>query len=127
MAFPGTYNFSYYKGDTLEFNVYPKNTDGSAYDLTGFDNANSPLFTIATSRGSEATIPAYAEIVDESTGKYIKCVIRPEDGDVLTAGTIYVYDIEINKVGSPYDIVYTVLTGNITVTEQVSVSDPGVS
>lgn len=127
MAFPGTYNFSYYKGDTLEFRVYPKDSAGAAFDLTGYDNVSSPLFTIATARGAETTISAYAEIVDASGGDYILCTIRPEDGDQLTAGTQYVYDVEINKVGTPYDIVNTILTGNIAVTEQVSVSDPGVS
>ena len=36
MAFPGTYNFSYYKGDTSEFVIRPKNSDGSSFDLTGY-------------------------------------------------------------------------------------------
>ena len=37
MAFPGTLNINYYKGDTYEFNIYPKkSTDGSAFDLTSF-------------------------------------------------------------------------------------------
>ena len=36
MAFPGTYNFSYYKGDTNEFVIRPKNSSGSAFDLTGY-------------------------------------------------------------------------------------------
>lgn len=127
MAFPGTYNFSYYKGDTLEFRVYPKDSTGAAFDLTGYDNATSPLFTIATERGAETTISAYAEIVDASGGKYILCTIRPEDGDQLTPGTSYVYDVEINKTGSSYDFIYTILTGTISVTEQVGVSDPGAS
>lgn len=127
MAFPGTYNFSYYKGDTLEFRVYPKDSSGAAFDLTDYDNDTSPVFTIANVRGDAATlsVSAYAEVSVDNT--YILCVIRPEDGDQLTAGTTYVYDVEINKAGATYDSVYTVLTGNITVTEQVSVSDPGAS
>jgi hypothetical protein len=127
MAFPGTYNFSYYKGDTLEFRVYPKDSSGTAFDLTGYDNATSPIFTIATSRGAESTISAYAEIIGSGSNAYILCTIRPEDGDQLTAGTQYVYDIEINKTGDDYDFIFTILTGSITVTEQVGVSDPGVS
>lgn len=127
MSFPGTYNFSYYKGDTLEFRVYPKDSSGSAFDLTGYDNLTSPIFTIATSRGAESTTSAYAEIVGSGTSAYILCTIRPEDGDELNAGTQYVYDVEINKTGDNYDFIYTILTGNITVTEQVGVSDPGAS
>jgi len=125
MTFPGTYNFSYYKGDTLEFRVYPKDSTGSAFDLTGYDSATSPIFTIATSRGSESTISAYAEIVGSGTSAYILCTIRPEDGDQLTPGTSYVYDVEINKTGDEYDLIYTLLTGNISVTDQVGESDPG--
>lgn len=127
MAFPGTYNFSYYKGDTLEFRVYPKDSTGAAFDLTGYDNLTSPIFTIATTRGAESTISAYAEVVGSGSDAYILCTIRPEDGDQLTAGTSYVYDIEINKTGDNYDYIFTILTGTITVTEQVGVSDPGAS
>jgi len=36
MAFPGTFNFSYYRGDTNQFVIRPKNASGSAFDLTGY-------------------------------------------------------------------------------------------
>ena len=128
MAFPGTYNISYYKGDTLEFRVYPKDSAGAAFDLTDYDNASGPLFTISTARGSAGLldqIQAYAEVSTDNT--YILCVIRPEDGDQLDAGTSYVYDVEISKEGSPYDTVNTLLTGTIAVTEQVGITDFGAS
>ena len=38
MAFPGTYNFNYYKGDTFEIIVKPKTSDGNPIDLTDFDS-----------------------------------------------------------------------------------------
>jgi hypothetical protein len=38
----------------------------------------------------------------------------------MTAGTTYFYDVEIKKTASPYDKVYTILTGSITVQEQVT-------
>lgn len=84
------------------------------------------MFTISTARGEEGLedqISAYAEIVED----HVLCVIRPQDGDQLGSGTRYVYDIEISKGGSPYDIVYTLLTGTITVTDQVSVTGFGES
>jgi hypothetical protein len=120
MAFPGTYNFSYYRGDTLEFRVYPKNASGNSFSLTGF----SAVFTVATSRGSSPTtsIPCFSQIyVNEG---YVLCAIEPDVGSSLIAGTSYVYDIEINNynINNPYDKVYTLLTGNIAVTDQVSVA-----
>jgi hypothetical protein len=66
----------------------------------------------------EKQIRCFASIADDFS--HILCVIRPEDGEKLIAGRQYVYDIEINKASSPYDIVYTLLTGNVTVTEQVT-------
>lgn len=38
----------------------------------------------------------------------------------MTAGTSYVYDVEIARTSATYDFIYTLLTGNITVTEQVT-------
>lgn len=128
MAFPGTYNFSYYKGDTLEFTVYPKDSSGAIFSLEDFIGANSPAFTISTSRGSsglEDQVSCFAQISDDFT--HIICTIRPEDGEMLSAGQIYVYDIEINKPSEPYDIVYTILTGNITVTDQITMPVMGES
>lgn len=119
MAFPGTYNISYYKGDTLEFVVYPKLADGSAYDLTDY----TVKFSFSTARGSAGTAnyhEAYAII--SSAKDSIQCAIRPADADYLTAGTTYVYDVEITKSSTPYSLVHTVLTGNISVTDQVSVT-----
>ena len=118
MAFPGTLNISYYKGDTYEFKVYPKNADGSAFSLAGY----SVKFAFAQNRGTSGTATyheAYAEIVDNL---YILCAIRPADASYLTAGTTYVYDVEITKSSSTYPQVHTVITGNISITDQVSVT-----
>jgi len=118
MAFPGTKNIDYYKGDTYEFRVYPKNSDGSAFSLAGY----SVKFAFAQSRGTFGTATyheAYAEVVDNL---YVLCAIRPGDAEYLNAGTTYVYDVEITKSSSPYSQVHTILTGNINVTDQVSVT-----
>jgi len=119
MAFPGTYNISYYKGDTLEFRVYPKLANGSSYDLTDY----TVKFSFSTARGSSGSAnyhEAYAIVSNDKT--YIQCAIRPADASYLTAGTAYVYDVEITKSATPYSFVHTVLTGNISVTDQVSVT-----
>lgn len=116
MAFPGTYNINYYKGDTYEFRIYPKDAVGEPFPLG--DYVGSETFTIANIRGTEATttILAYANIVDD----HVECAIRPADSLNLVAGTTYYYDVSIDKTGGNYDKVFTLLTGTITVTDHVS-------
>jgi len=115
MAFPGELNLTYYKGDTQEFRIYPKQNDGSAFNMSGY----AIKFSIAASRGSSSIIECYS-VVDENNPSMAVCAIRPADGAQLTAGTQYVYDVEIKKASTPYDLVYTILTGTVSVTEQVT-------
>lgn len=190
MAYPGTYDINYYKGDTFEFRIYPKDTSGSTFNLTGY---LPPKFKISNIRGGTATITAavgngttitytaansfavgqtvtisglgvasgtnlnisgaiiasvsptqftvtsttvgiasgtgtatingkveidgYATISTE--GDYILCAITPDNGAAMTLGS-YVYDVEIGKQSSPYNYVYTLLSGKISVTDQVN-------
>jgi len=150
MAFPATYDFNYYKGDTFEFRIYPKNNDGTVFNLSQFyipsNFANDPddvtdsyalydsaQFTIAKFRGGSQTVNAvttlaapircFARVSDDNT--FVQCAIRPADGEQLIAGTEYVYDVEVRKpsvaAGSgQYDIIQTLLTGKITITDQVT-------
>jgi hypothetical protein len=119
MAFPGTLNISYYKGDTYEFRVYPKDSNGNVFDLTDYSN-DDIKFTIATGRGAGASqFLGYAQ--KSSDGSYIRCAILPSAASNMTAGTQYVYDIEIkNLLNASFPYVYTLLTGTISVTEQVT-------
>lgn len=126
MAFPGTYNINYYKGDTFEFRVYPKDAAGGTFPLSQFVSPNGVTkFTIATTRGATSgIIEGYAEISRDQT--HILCAITPANGATMTAGTDYVYDIEISRSSADYDYTYTLLTGSIAVTEQVTLpSSPG--
>ncbi len=117
MAFPGTYNFNYYKADTYEFRVYPKDSSGASFDLTGF----TPAFTISTSRGATGVSNQVQALATVPAGQdYVLCVVRPADGAQLTSGTSYVYDVEITKSGVSYPFTYTLITGNISVTDQVT-------
>jgi hypothetical protein len=114
MAFPGTYNIRYYQGDLYEFNIYPKTTNGSAFDLTGY----SVKFFIATARGTGAT--QYECVATISNGA-ISCLIPGGIGKTLVAGTTYVYDVQIKKsVAGSADKIYTLLTGDITVRADVT-------
>jgi hypothetical protein len=124
MAFPGTYNVTYYKGDTFEFRVYPKDASGAPFDLTNY----STTFTISTDRGPtgvSTAVEGYSEISSDLT--YILCAITPDignDPENFLPGVRYVYDVEIANTeedpDQPYDRVFTLLTGDITVQDQVS-------
>jgi hypothetical protein len=131
MAFPATYDFNYYKGDTFEFRIYPKKNDGTVFDLSTFyiptNYANTPddvTDTVAPYDSAQFTISTcFARVSDDNT--FVQCAIRPADGNQLVAGTEYVYDVEVKKpAGSAgsgqYEIVQTLLTGSITITDQVT-------
>jgi hypothetical protein len=115
LAFPANYNFSYYRGDSYEFVIKPKNPNGSSFSLSNFPNS---LFVIATERGNpSAQVLSASPVIDALAGT-ITCVIDPDNGrNYLSAGP-YVYDVEI--FDSSGSVVYTLLTGNISVTQDVS-------
>ena len=115
MAFPATYNINYYKGDTYSFEISPKDAAGAVFPLTGY----TPSMMIASSRGSSPDFyaTASAEFDDVLNRTKIICKISPLVGRTLTAGTQYVYDVQIQNGVS---LIFTLLTGTITVTEQVT-------
>jgi hypothetical protein len=111
MAFPGTYNFSYYRGDTNQFVVRPKNsTDGSAFDLTGY----TAQFVVATARGPAGTKYNMTATVNATTD-IVTCTILPASGRDLAAGS-FVYDVQITNGVQ----IYTLLTGTISVTNDIT-------
>jgi hypothetical protein len=112
MAFPGTYNFNYYKGDTNQFVIRPKNSNGSTFDLNGY----TAEFFIASSRGDNPSFSVEADADVDTVNDIVTCTIYPAVGSTLDAGT-YVYDIQIT---SGPTVIYTLVTGTITVTEQVT-------
>jgi hypothetical protein len=114
MAFPGELNITYYKGDTYEFDITPKKNDNTAFDLSGY----SVKLVIGETRGTLSPIEGWSEI--DLGNNNIKCAITPGNGELMTAGETYVYDVEIKKNSSPYNLVYTILNGTISVTNQVS-------
>jgi hypothetical protein len=125
MAFPGTYNFNYYAGDTFEFFVYPKNSSGGVFeDLSNY----TPLFLVATSRGASASVIDSLDASEASAsvqnGDHVSCTIKPAGGRKLTAPA-YFYDIQIENTSassSSFGKVFTLLTGTISVTQDVAVT-----
>ena len=141
MAFPGTYNINYYMGDTYEFKIFPKTASGDVYSLSTFfyddDNNeltpkfNSAVFAFAEEKAVGGTTPpnpagyheCYAKISDNGT--HITCAIRPDDAQYLDPTKKYVYDVQVSKPanGGDYKTVITLMTGTITVTGQVIITD----
>jgi hypothetical protein len=118
MAFPGTLNINYYRGDTYEFILYPKKADGTIFNLA---NYGTPSFRIAPTRGLLGfpnQVEAWAKISDDAGS--ILCRIQPAAGRQLTAGTTYVYDIQITNSTTVPATIYTLVTGTVTVTDDVS-------
>ena len=120
MAFPGELNINYYKGDTHEFKVYPQKTDGSIFYLSDYGNST---FTIAESRGAAGValgqINASATI--STDGTHVVCAITPENGSLMDPLKTYVYDVQVYSQGpNTYDKVFTLITGSISVTDDVT-------
>jgi hypothetical protein len=111
MAFPGTYNFSYYRGDTNQFVIRPKNANGTSFALTGY----TAEFIIANRRGSTGT-QYEAQAVVDTTNDLVTCTILPGVGRSLAAGT-FVYDVQITTGAAN---IITILTGSITVTDDIT-------
>lgn len=111
MAFPATYNLNIYSGDTYEFVVVPRNTDGTDFSLTGYTSQ----MNIAEVRGS-ATKTAVQTAIN-TTLNTVTCTILPGVSSSLDPTKTYVYDVQITN-GS--DKVYTLLTGSVSITEDVS-------
>lgn len=107
-------------GDTHEFNVYPKDSSGSAFPLAQYTDVD---FVIAPKRGdlseSDPTpIAGYAVFATDRT--HIACAITPANAEELNVDQSYVFDVKISKSGTPYDSTHTLLTGNITIQNRVN-------
>ena len=124
MALPADFNINYYRGDTYEFRIYPKDSRGNPFPLTGYHPTNGVKFTMSTQRGEDGIgnqVFGYAKI--SSDASYIDCAILPENGRDMAFSFNYVYDVEISKPAPSSDLypsVITLLTGVISIREQVT-------
>ena len=114
MAIPKDYNINYYVGDLYQLVLYPKNEDGSQYNLTN----HTGLFTVSTQRGNPQTDVFSASVQMSASPSRMIMTISPENGILLT-GASYVYDLEVIDQSSP-DQVYSFITGNISVQQGVT-------
>jgi len=115
MAFPANFNFNYYQGDKYEFVIRPKNANGDNFDLTGYTG----LFTIATARGNASSTIGTKNAAVNATSGTVTVAIDPAFGRTLT-GNSYLYDVEVSASGVSGSSVYTLLTGVISVTRDIT-------
>jgi len=115
MAFPATH-INYYKGDTYEMLVKPKNSAGSPFIVT--DSLYSVTFKLAPTRGgvSGETITGQASILSENS---VLASITPSVSAQLDSTKTYFYDIRILSLTDP-NVVYTLLNGSVAIVEGVT-------
>lgn len=116
MAFPATHNINYYKGDTYEMIIKPKNSSGSDFVVT--DTLYSVSFKLAPSRGGPAseTVNGSATILTENS---VFASITPSVASQLDSTKTYFYDVRITSLSDP-DVVYTLLNGSVTIVEGIT-------
>lgn len=114
MAIPVNYDFKYYAGDSYDLVLYPKNEDGSQYNLLN----HTGLFTVSLERGNPATDVFSASAQISASPSRILAKISPANGSLLS-GASYFYDIEITDLAEP-EKVYTFLTGQIQVQQDIT-------
>jgi hypothetical protein len=115
ISFPASYTIRYYKGDLYQFVIRPKTSAGDIYPID--DETYFAYFRISTQRDGESgdTISANTSIGDNA----VTCELRPSVGNSLEPGTTYYYDVSIEDQ-SDSNIVYTLLTGTISVTGDIT-------
>ena len=105
---PARYDFKYYVGDTKDLVLYPKNSDGTPYDLS--DYVTSMVIADELSMSPAWSAEAQASIV----GQTIECSIQPNIGNQLISKSRYHYDVQISKTVGGKEYVFTLVKGVIT-------------
>lgn len=112
MSFPGSYSFSYYRGDTFPFIIRPKDSSGSQFDLTGY----TAIFTISSSRGPSPSSSYSGTAVVNDVDDIVTCTISATVGRNLDPAVAWVYDVQITNGVE----IFTILTGSISATNDIT-------
>lgn len=116
MSFPAIYNIQYYKGDVYQFVIRPKQANGDPFPIS--DSTHNAFFRISTSRGGPIANTRNAQAVIEN-GNIIATIV-PSLGSALSATTPYFYDVSVQGKPPNSDQIYTLLTGTLTVTQDIT-------
>ncbi len=115
-----TSHLSVSRGDAKEYQVTVQDSAGTIIDLTNytakFTVRLNPLDTTAV---IAKTTPSGSGIeITNPTGGILKIILSGTDSTIDPKK--YVYDLEITNTGGQPDERYTVLSGNFTITSDVS-------
>jgi hypothetical protein len=127
MAFPSTYNFNYYRGDTFTFTVTPKGQDGGNFPLAATPGTSAYLSKMTVVGGTNGSITATINTSINYSTNVITATITPSLRSTLVPG-VYDYDLEIYRLdtaGTTIDKVYTLLAGRITVIADITQTTVG--
>jgi hypothetical protein len=110
-----TANLRIEQGATFSSDVTVKDTDGSAFDLTGYTAAAKMALGYASTR-TRTTIST--AIAGDATTGVITISLTADQTSALDAPARYVYDVEITKTSD--STVTRVIEGIITVSPNVT-------
>ena len=110
-----TANLRIEQGATFSSDVTVKDTNGSAFDLTGYTAAAKMALGYASTR-TRTTISA--SIASDATTGVITLTLTADQTSNLDAPARYVYDVEITKTSD--STVTRVIEGIITVSPNVT-------
>lgn len=114
MSFPATYNIRYYEGDIYQFVIRPKDSAGDPFPIS--DTTHDAHFYVSTARGGSAS--ATTELTATIVSGNVVATIQPSDSLGVSA-TSYIYDVSVQNKTDAQQI-YTLLTGSISVTRDVT-------
>ena len=112
MTMPAYNSFELYKGDTLRFSLTLQ-TSGSAYSIP----AGTTFSGAVKKRGNPTPTTSFdSSITSASSGKVL-FTLNSTNSTLLDATKNWVYDVQMI---SPISVVTTLMTGNIFVTDEVT-------
>lgn len=114
ITFPATYNIRYYEGDIYQFVIRPKNSAGDPFPISSA--THDSFFYVSTERGGSAS--ATVELTSSIENGNIVATIEPSD-NLGSSSTSYIYDVSVRNKTNNQEI-YTLLTGNISVTRDIA-------
>ncbi|NBW11877.1 MAG: hypothetical protein EBR82_27975 [Caulobacteraceae bacterium] len=113
---PNVVNFALYQGDTLTFTVTVKNSNGSAYPLTG-SNSTMKIKRLSGTEVISLTVGSGITYTN-AAGGIMSVTITATQSAALPTEKALAYDLQLEQ--SSGTIINTLVRGTITVTPQIT-------
>ena len=113
---PNVVNFALYQGDTLTFTVTVKNSNGSAYPITG-TNSTMKIKRLSGAEVLSLTVGSGITYTN-AAGGIMTIAITAAQSAALPTEKALAYDLQLEQ--SSGTIITTLVRGTITVTPQIT-------